>query len=118
VRQQQVRQQMWQRVQQRVRQKVQMCLSLPKLLHSIRVIHLHLLFCCCVQCASCLVVHQQSRRRGVTLVCSSSYAATDTWNTRKLRTAQQSLSGSFLRQRSTDHPHNCYQCHSYYNHVC
>jgi hypothetical protein len=28
------------------------------------------------------------QRRGVTLVCSSGYAATDTWNTRKLRTAQ------------------------------
>jgi hypothetical protein len=32
------------------------------------------------------------RRRGVTLVCSSGYAATDTWNTRKLRTAQLRLS--------------------------
>jgi hypothetical protein len=31
-------------------------------------------------------------RRGVTLVCSSGYAATDTWNTRKLRTAQLRLS--------------------------
>jgi hypothetical protein len=32
------------------------------------------------------------RRRGVTLVCSSGYAATDTWNTRKLQTAQLRLS--------------------------
>jgi hypothetical protein len=31
-------------------------------------------------------------RRGVTLVCSSGYAAMDTWNTRKLRTAQLGLS--------------------------
>jgi hypothetical protein len=31
-------------------------------------------------------------RRGVTLVCSSGYAATDTWNTKKLRTAQLRLS--------------------------
>jgi hypothetical protein len=32
------------------------------------------------------------RRREVTLVCSSGYAATDTWTTRKLRTAQLRLS--------------------------
>jgi osmotically-inducible protein OsmY len=36
-------------------------------------------------------------RRGVTLVCSGGYAATDTWNTTKLRTAQLRL--SLLRRR-------------------
>jgi hypothetical protein len=35
---------------------------------------------------------ERKKRRGVTLVCSSGYAATDTWTTRKLRTAQLRLS--------------------------